>query len=83
MLFQPAEENGSGAQAVLSDPRFKELKIDYAFALHNLPGYPLHQIVIRNGSITASVKSVILKLKGITAHAAEPELGINPRSCYF
>ena len=41
LLFQPAEENGAGAAAVLADPRFGELAPDYAFALHNLPGLPL------------------------------------------
>ena len=37
LLFQPAEENGQGAQLVLQDPWFRQQKIDRAFALHNLP----------------------------------------------
>jgi amidohydrolase len=78
LLFQPAEENGSGALAVLNDPKFKQFQPDYIFALHNLPGYPLNQIVIRDGHFTPAVKSVIYKLDGKTAHAAEPEKGINP-----
>ncbi len=78
LLFQPAEENGSGALAVLQDERFRGFAPDYMFALHNLPGYPLHQVVLRQGSFTPAVKSVIYKLEGKTAHAAEPENGINP-----
>ncbi|WP_436517900.1 amidohydrolase [Ekhidna sp. To15] len=77
LLFQPAEENGEGAKAVLKDAQF-DFEPDFVFAFHNLPGYPLHQVVVRDGSFTAAAKSVILKLNGKTSHAAEPEMGINP-----
>ncbi|HEY9169741.1 MAG TPA: amidohydrolase [Lutibacter sp.] len=78
LLFQPAEEEGEGAKAVFTDPRFEGLKPDYIFAFHNLPGYPLNQIVLKNNSFTAAVKSIIIKINGKTAHAAEPENGLNP-----
>ncbi|HAD97945.1 MAG TPA: amidohydrolase [Cryomorphaceae bacterium] len=77
LVFQPAEENGKGARAIIEDPEF-DFKADMAFALHNLPGYPMHQVVCRKGAFTAAAKSVILKLHGKTSHAAEPERGINP-----
>ena len=77
LLFQPAEENGTGAQAVLSDPNFNQ-KIDFAFALHNLPGFNLHEIVVKENEFTANVKSIIIKLNGKTSHAAAPEKGKNP-----
>lgn len=77
LIFQPAEENGKGAKAVLEDPNFK-FEADKAYALHNLPGYPLHQVICRKSSFTAAAKSVIFKLHGKTSHAAEPEKGINP-----
>lgn len=78
LLFQPAEEDGEGAKAVMNDPRFKELNFDQVFALHNLPGYPLHELVWKKGPFTASVTSLILQFNGKTSHAAEPEHGINP-----
>lgn len=78
LLFQPAEENGTGAEAVLNDNAFKTERLDFVFALHNLPGYDTNVVVARDGEFTANVKSVILKMKGKTAHAAEPEQGINP-----
>lgn len=78
LLFQPAEENGEGAKGVLADPQFADLQPDFAVAFHNLPGYPLHQVVIREGAFTAAAHSIIVKLHGKTAHAAEPELGLNP-----
>lgn len=78
LLFQPAEENGMGAQAVLNDDSFNQETIDYVFALHNLPGYEKHEIVVKENEFTGNVKSIILKMTGKTAHAAEPEQGDNP-----
>lgn len=78
LLFQPAEENGEGAKGVIQDEKFNVLKPDYAVALHNLPGYPLHSVVCKQGTFTAAANSIIIKLYGKTSHAAEPELGINP-----
>lgn len=78
LLFQPAEENGEGAKAVMEDAKFKDLQIDEVYALHNLPGYPLGQIVVKENSFTAAVNSIIIQLKGKTSHAAEPEKGYNP-----
>ncbi|NEW78220.1 MAG: amidohydrolase [Gelidibacter sp.] len=78
LLFQPAEEDGEGAKAVFADPKFEALKPDYIFAFHNLPAYPLNQIVVKNNSFTAGVKSIIIQINGKTAHAAEPENGLNP-----
>lgn len=78
LLFQPAEEDGRGAKAMLADPHFEPFKPDYVFAFHNLPGYPLHQVVCREGSFSAAVTSIIFHFFGKTAHAAEPEHGLNP-----
>ena len=78
LLFQPAEETGEGAERVLKDPEFENIKPDYVFAFHNLPGYGLNSIIVRKGSFASASKGMIIKLKGKTSHAAEPENGINP-----
>ena len=79
LLFQPAEEVGEGAKAVLSDPIATNLEdVDLAFALHNLPGYELKQVILREGTFTSNVRSLIIRLTGQTSHAAEPEKGRNP-----
>lgn len=78
LLFQPAEENGEGAVAIYNDSRFNELNPDQVFALHNLPGYDHHDIVVKNHTFTCAVNSIIVKLQGRTAHAGEPENGENP-----
>ena len=78
LLFQPAEENGEGAKAMLEDKKINGIQPDYIFALHNLPGYPLSEVVVKEKTFTAAVTSIIIHLKGKTSHAAEPEHGINP-----
>lgn len=77
-LFQPAEEDGNGAKRVLNDSNFDAIKPDFAFALHNLPGFKEHQIVIKENTFTCAVNSMIIQLNGKTSHAGEPENGINP-----
>lgn len=78
LLFQPAEEDGNGAKRVLNDSNFDAIKPDFAFALHNLPGFKKHQIVIKENTFTCAVNSMIIQLNGKTSHAGEPENGINP-----
>ena len=78
LLYQPAEENGQGAERVLHDDRFIGLQPDYVFALHNLPKEPMHQILLMTKGFSAEVQSVIIRLTGKESHAAEPENGINP-----
>lgn len=78
LLFQPAEETGKGAKAILDDKKIAHIKPDFVFALHNLPGFKLNEIVVRENTFTAAVTSIIINLEGKTSHAAEPENGINP-----
>jgi len=77
ILFQPAEETAQGAQEVLDDVTF-DIEPDYAIALHNVPKFPKKSIVLIPEYFTASVRSVIIQLRGQIAHAAEPEQGRSP-----
>ena len=79
LLFQPAEETGEGALAVINDPLFKEIKIDMAFALHNLPGYAKHQIILKKGCFASASLGLKLIFEGATSHASQPEKGNNPQ----
>ncbi|MCL6259174.1 amidohydrolase [Aquiflexum sp. TKW24L] len=78
LLFQPAEETGEGAEAVIKDPKFAEIQPDFAFALHNLPGYPLHQILIKQGPFAAASVGMSIHFKGRNSHSAHPEAGNSP-----
>lgn len=78
LLFQPAEETGQGAAVVVDDQKFKNLNPDYAFALHNLPGYPFGAILLKSGTINCASRGMIVRLTGITSHSAWPEDGRSP-----
>ena len=78
LLFQPAEETGAGARAVLADPAFGVLRPDYAFALHNMPGLPLGAVAVAAGPASCASVGWRIALTGREAHAAFPETGQSP-----
>lgn len=78
LLFQPAEETGAGALAVISDPRFEALACDWAFAIHNLPGVAQGTAWLAPGPVNCASLGLVLTLHGKTAHASQPEAGISP-----
>lgn len=78
LLFQPAEETGEGALAVINDQNFYRIEPDYCFALHNIPGYEKGKVVIDKGTFAAASEGISIKLTGKTSHAAEPEKGNSP-----
>jgi amidohydrolase len=80
LLFQPAEEDGSGAAAVLADNRFDQVRPDLVFSLHNLPGLPLGQVAIADGLVNCASRGMQIVLSGRTAHASSPELGVSPQA---
>ncbi len=78
LMFQPAEEDGSGARAVVADPAFAAIAPDYAFAIHNEPGRPFGYVSTRPGLINCASLGLAITLSGKTAHAANPEDGRSP-----
>ena len=78
LLFQPAEETGQGAKAILRDPQFEKILPDTAYGLHNLPGFEAGQILVRKGCFAAASFGLKLVFEGKTAHASQPETGKNP-----
>lgn len=78
LLFQPAEETGAGAAAVIADPRFAGIAPDFAFSLHNLPGLPLGHVTLREGPVNCASRGMRIVLTGKTSHASAPEDGISP-----
>jgi len=78
LMFQPAEETGAGAQAVVADRRFETIRPDFAFGLHNLPGMPLGHAGLRVGPFCFASEGMEIRLTGWTSHAAHPEDGRSP-----
>lgn len=78
LFFQAEEETGTGALKAIEDPVFRELRPDYVFSLHNIPGFQVHNIIIRPGNFSSASTGMIIGLKGRASHAADPQSGINP-----
>jgi amidohydrolase len=78
LLFQPAEETGQGAAAMLADPGIGNLPLAAVLALHNLPGHPLGTVLLRRGPFAAASVGITVDLAGRTAHAGECEMGRSP-----
>lgn len=79
LLFQPAEETGTGASAVLKDARFRALDPpDHVYAFHNVPRFPLGQVLLRKGLFAQGSVGFIARYRGRTSHSSYPEHGINP-----
>jgi amidohydrolase len=79
LMFQPAEETGAGAAAVIADPRYaSEIAPDYAFSLHNWPGIPLGHVSVAPGPVNCASRGMKVVLDGKTAHASMPETGVSP-----
>lgn len=78
LLYQPAEETGEGARRVMEDEKFARIEPDYAYALHNLPGFPKGQIVVKSGIFASASRGLIVELTGDSTHASHPKDGQNP-----
>ncbi|MGX8712471.1 MAG: M20/M25/M40 family metallo-hydrolase [bacterium] len=78
LLWQPAEETGEGARAVLDSGILQQYSIKAFYALHNLPGYPLGTVVLCPRTFAAASTGVVYHLDGRETHASTPEMGINP-----
>jgi amidohydrolase len=78
LLFQPAEETGQGAWQVLQDERFQGFTPDFVLATHNLPGYPLGSVVLREGVFASASRGMCVEFIGRASHASEPAAGRNP-----
>ena len=76
LLFQPAEETGAGAEGCLA--LFAQERIGEIYGAHNLPGFPLGQVVTREGTFACASRGVTLRFTGKPTHAAYPENGVSP-----
>jgi amidohydrolase len=77
MIFQPAEEGGAGARAMLRDGLLDRFGIEEVFGMHNYPGMPVGCFAIRPGAAMASTDTIAIKLEGKGSHAAFPHDGVD------
>ena len=78
VYFQPAEEGGAGARAMIEDGLFERFPCDSVYGLHNMPMIPKNTFAIRKGPIMAGADGVTITIKGRGGHAAMPHLAIDP-----
>jgi hippurate hydrolase len=78
LIFQPAEEDISGAKRMIEEGLFKRFPCDAVFALHNIPGDETGQISVRPGAITAAVDIVEVTVQGLGGHGALPHMAADP-----
>ncbi|HKR46894.1 MAG TPA: M20 aminoacylase family protein [Paraburkholderia sp.] len=77
-IFQPAEEHGRGAKAMMADGLFERFPVDAIFGAHNMPGMPAGTFATRAGGIMASEDNFVIHIKGRGTHAARPHMGADP-----
>ena len=78
VVFQPAEEHGKGARAMLADGLLDRFPMEAMFGLHNLPGVPAGHFWTRPGGIMASEDNFEIRVHGRGGHAARPHMVIDP-----
>ncbi|HCE2463644.1 TPA: M20 aminoacylase family protein [Vibrio parahaemolyticus] len=77
-IFQPDEERGTGAKAMIADGLFTRWNMDAIYAMHNLPGIPAGKFVTRPSSVMASESSFEIRINATGGHAALPHMGTDP-----
>jgi amidohydrolase len=81
LCFQPAEETGGGAEAMIHDGAIADPKPDAAFGLHVWQDLDLGQVGVTPGPFMAAVDEFTVTVRGVGAHAAMPHFGVDPIVC--
>ena len=77
VIFQPAEEGGAGAKAMIDDGLVTRFNIDEFYGIHNMPGIETGKFAIRPGPLMASADRFKIILTGKGGHAAMPHLAVD------
>jgi hippurate hydrolase len=78
LIFQPAEEGQGGAKRMMDEGLFVKYPCDAIFAMHNSPGQPVGNLLLRDGATMASAENVTITLHGYGGHGAFPHKATDP-----
>ncbi len=71
-MFQPAEEGGAGAKAMIDDGVLENPRVDAAAALHVSPAYDTGTLAVARGPGWAATNAINIRIIGQGGHAAAP-----------
>lgn len=78
LIFQPAEEGGAGARAMIEDGLFRRFPVDEVYGMHNRPGMAVGEFTIAPGPIMGSIDMFEIEIEGVGGHAAMPDRTTDP-----
>lgn len=77
-VFQPAEEGGAGARAMIEDGLFDRFAVAEVYGMHNIPGMAIGTFAIRDRAMMAATDEFCVRLLGHGSHAAIPQQSRDP-----
>jgi len=78
LIFQPAEEDGGGADVMIREGLFEQFPVEAVFGMHNWPGASVGNFALSTGPVMASSNDFRIRIRGKGSHAALPHNGIDP-----
>jgi hippurate hydrolase len=78
LIFQPAEEGGAGAKAMIEDGLFDDFPVDRIYGLHTRPSEPFGTFLIKEGPVMTSVDTWNVTIRGRSGHSSQPHNAVNP-----
>jgi hippurate hydrolase len=77
-IFQPSEEDGRGALAMIDDGLFERFEMKAVYGMHNMPGIPAGHFAVKKGAIMTSEDIFVITINGRGGHASMPDRAIDP-----
>jgi len=78
VIFQPAEEGGAGAMAMIDDGLMDRFGIEEVYGMHNWPALPVGSFMLRQGPVMAAADEITVTIEGQGGHAAMPHQCVDP-----